>query len=156
MRAVAAEFWKGCLQSSEQSKPRFCVRNHRNNESNFRALGRKHAQLFSLPILTSFQPRSATMCPTAAASGEISPVPTTDGPAPAEFQAVDAHAPSAPEAAAKKNTFDPNNNPYSSRASDFLSNVSCTISRAVGERRQHFSATKKRAINQEAAAAGIQ
>ncbi|ORY64611.1 hypothetical protein BCR35DRAFT_283130 [Leucosporidium creatinivorum] len=64
------------------------------------------------------------MCPTAATTGDVTPVPTTEGAAPADFQAVDAHAPSAPEAAAKKNTFDPKNNPYSSRASDFLSNTS--------------------------------
>lgn len=88
------------------------------------------------------------MCPTAAASGDITPVPTTEGAAPADFQAVDAHAPSAPEAAAKKNTFDPNNNPYSSRASDFLSNVSCTSSRAVDEHKKQFSATMKQAISE--------
>lgn len=63
------------------------------------------------------------MCPSASASGpEITPVPTTEGAPPAEYQAVDAHAPSAPEVQAKKH--EPTNNPYASRASDFLSNVS--------------------------------
>lgn len=67
------------------------------------------------------------MCPSAAAingngttNGEVPHVPTTNGPAPAEYQAVDSHAPSAPEVAEKKHQ----SNPYASRASDFLSNVS--------------------------------
>lgn len=70
------------------------------------------------------------MCPSAAAingngtnaGGEVPHVPTTEGPAPSEYQAVDSHAPSAPEVAEKKQQ----SNPYASRASDFLSNVSST------------------------------
>ncbi|GAA6001476.1 hypothetical protein JCM10207_006686 [Rhodosporidiobolus poonsookiae] len=64
------------------------------------------------------------MCPSAAAAATDAPaVPTTEGAVPPEFTPVDAHAPSAPEAAAKSNGAQVNN-PYASRASDFLSNTS--------------------------------
>ncbi|BGP40368.1 homocitrate synthase lys21 [Rhodotorula kratochvilovae] len=62
------------------------------------------------------------MCPTAA---DPAPVPTTEGPVPAEFTPVDAHAPSQPEVAAKQNGGAPaQHNPYAPRAGDFLSNTS--------------------------------
>ncbi|KAK4703496.1 homocitrate synthase, partial [Phenoliferia sp. Uapishka_3] len=61
------------------------------------------------------------MCPSAAATAEAAAVPTTNGEVSGDHQAVDAHAPSAPEAAQKKGEA---NNPYSSRYSDFLSNTS--------------------------------
>ncbi|GAA5854397.1 hypothetical protein JCM8547_001808 [Rhodosporidiobolus lusitaniae] len=68
------------------------------------------------------------MCPTAAAAaGDVPAVPTTEGAVPPEFTPVDARGPSAPEAAAKQNGAAPApqvNNPYASRASDFLSNTS--------------------------------
>ncbi|GAA5857775.1 hypothetical protein JCM5296_003371 [Sporobolomyces johnsonii] len=64
------------------------------------------------------------MCPSAAStSADPAPVPTTAGAVPPEFTPVDAHAPSAPEVAAKA-TGAATSNPYASRASDFLSNTS--------------------------------
>lgn len=67
------------------------------------------------------------MCPSAAASDSTT-VPTTNGEVSGEFQAVDAHAPSAPEAAAKKS--EATASPYGNRYSDFLSNVSTAARRA--------------------------
>ncbi|SCZ88151.1 BZ3500_MvSof-1268-A1-R1_Chr2-1g04224 [Microbotryum saponariae] len=73
------------------------------------------------------------MCPSAAASSDPPAVPRTTGEAPSNFQAVDAHAPSAPEVAEKRQqaTNGPAaaagieiKNPYSSRYADFLSNTS--------------------------------
>ncbi|SGY20685.1 BQ5605_C016g08124 [Microbotryum silenes-dioicae] len=73
------------------------------------------------------------MCPSAAASSDPSAVPTTTGEAPSNFQAVDAHAPSAPEVAEKRQQATNGQaaaagieikNPYSSRYADFLSNTS--------------------------------
>jgi len=70
------------------------------------------------------------MCPTAAASAaDPAPVPTTEGAVPPEFTAIDAHAPSQPEVAAKQQKENgapaaSQSNPYAPRASDYLSNVS--------------------------------
>ncbi|GAA5833708.1 hypothetical protein JCM8208_000801 [Rhodotorula glutinis] len=70
------------------------------------------------------------MCPTAAASAaDPAPVPTTEGAVPPEFTAIDAHAPSQPEVAAKQQKENgapaaSQSNPYAPRASDYLSNTS--------------------------------
>lgn len=65
------------------------------------------------------------MCPSAAAAANPVAVPTTSGDVPAEYAAVDAHAPSAPEVAQNKVAAgEAASNPYASRYSDFLSNVS--------------------------------
>ncbi|POY74491.1 hypothetical protein BMF94_2251 [Rhodotorula taiwanensis] len=71
------------------------------------------------------------MCPTAASNGSTdpAPVPTTTGPVPAEFTAVDEHAPSQPEIeghaanGSAANVTPIQRNPYGG-AADFLSNVS--------------------------------